>query len=747
MKTMKRLSTILAVLILLVLTIAVSVSADSYPESNHDYANSMDYTWYYYHPDPSVESLKITFSSSTKVERNYDYIYIYTDSGTQIGKYTDTELAGVTVEVPGSSFRIRLTSDYSGTFYGFAITDIEGVGGAVSQSTAPESSHPYTDYSNQIWVYEHPDQSAEYLNITFNSQTYTEPGYDYIYIYDLEGTQIGRYSGSTLAGQTISVTGTGFKIKLTSDSGVNYYGFKIDNITGGVRTSMSKCTISLGASSVYYDGYEKTPSVTVKHGNTTLVEGEDYTVSYQNNVEIGTGKVTVTGMGRYKGSVNKTFKILAPLPESNHNYGSYTDYTWTYAYSNSSAQYLKVKFSSDTYVEKNYDYIYVYAADGTEVGKYTGSELAGKTIRVKGNSFSVRLTSDWSGSYYGFKVESVSGHMYTSISKCSITLSKTSVTYNGQLQKPSVTVKYGSKTLKKGTDYKVTYSNHRNAGTAKVKITGLGAYNGSVTKTFTIKKLSLANVSVSKISNQKYTGEAIKPKITVKSGSNAITTSNYTVKYSSNTKVGTATITITAKGSNTTGSKKVTFKIIPKLATTKKNMYKGKSFTLKLNGVSVSKVKFSSSKTSVCTVTSKGVVKAKKAGTAKIYAKYNGLTYTCTVTVLNTASSSSSTAYYKNHDDVPDFGALVKIEPTSSTTSSSSGDTFLYSLSDLQKVDPDQEAGDKYCKLLTKSGFTKKSGTFKIDGKSYYKYVSEKKIVYFGIASKNGEVKVIIKKN
>lgn len=113
--------------------------------------------------------------------------------------------------------------------------------------------------------------------------------------------------------------------------------------------------------------------------------------------------------------------------------------------------------------------------------------------------------------------------------------------------------------------------------------------------------------------------------------------------------------------------------------------------------------------------------------------------------VLSTSSGSKDTKYYKNHDDVPDFGALVKIEPTSKRTSTTDGDSFVYSLSDLQKVDPDKEAGSKYQKLLVKCKF-KKKGTTKISGKSYYKYVSKKKIVYFGIASKNGEVKIIVKK-
>lgn len=52
-------------------------------------------------------------------------------------------------------------------------------------------------------------------------------------------------------------------------------------------------------------------------------------------------------------------------------------------------------------------------------------------------------------------------------------------TYTGKNITPAVTVKDGSVTLKKGTDYTLTYSKNKNVGTATVKITGMGNYTGS----------------------------------------------------------------------------------------------------------------------------------------------------------------------------------------------------------------------------------------------------------------------------
>jgi len=57
-------------------------------------------------------------------------------------------------------------------------------------------------------------------------------------------------------------------------------------------------------------------------------------------------------------------------------------------------------------------------------------------------------------------------------------------------------VKYSGKTLKKGTDYTVSYGANKSTGKATVKITGKGNYTGSVTKTFYIvpKKVTLSTL-------------------------------------------------------------------------------------------------------------------------------------------------------------------------------------------------------------------------------------------------------------
>lgn len=61
-----------------------------------------------------------------------------------------------------------------------------------------------------------------------------------------------------------------------------------------------------------YTGAALTPSVIVTYDGTTLKEGTDYTVSYANNVSVGTATVTITGIGIYTGSIAATFPIVEP---------------------------------------------------------------------------------------------------------------------------------------------------------------------------------------------------------------------------------------------------------------------------------------------------------------------------------------------------------------------------------------------------------------------------------------------------
>lgn len=73
--------------------------------------------------------------------------------------------------------------------------------------------------------------------------------------------------------------------------------------------SVNDCVITLGTRTYICDGTAKTPAVTVKHGNTVLTCGTDYTVSYENNTNAGTASVIITGINAYKDIKRAEFSI------------------------------------------------------------------------------------------------------------------------------------------------------------------------------------------------------------------------------------------------------------------------------------------------------------------------------------------------------------------------------------------------------------------------------------------------------
>ncbi|MBR7088703.1 MAG: Ig-like domain-containing protein, partial [Mogibacterium sp.] len=74
------------------------------------------------------------------------------------------------------------------------------------------------------------------------------------------------------------------------------------------------CSVEVGYDQNTYSGEELKPSVSVSRQGKDLQKGTDYEVAYSNNIEPGTGIVTVTGKGEYTGVVEKGFNIEKAYP-------------------------------------------------------------------------------------------------------------------------------------------------------------------------------------------------------------------------------------------------------------------------------------------------------------------------------------------------------------------------------------------------------------------------------------------------
>ena len=154
-----------------------------------------------------------------------------------------------------------------------------------------------------------------------------------------------------------------------------------------------------------------------------------------------------------------------------------------------------------------------------------------------------------------------------------------SKTYNGKAQTQSVVVKDGANTLVFGKDFTVSYKNNKSAGTATVTITGIGTFEGSIKKTFSIAKAkntitSKANKKTVKLKDIKRKNLIIKKSITVKNARGPVSykaVKKGTSKGLSISKKGVITI---KKGS---AKKKTTLRIVVKITAKGNKNYKSKT--------------------------------------------------------------------------------------------------------------------------------------------------------------------------
>lgn len=93
------------------------------------------------------------------------------------------------------------------------------------------------------------------------------------------------------------------------NNNIRYISFSAKSLSSGVTVS--------GVSNRTYTGSKITFSLTVKKGGKTLKKGTDYTVSYKNNKNPGVASIIIKGMGNYKGTYTKTFKIKPKKPTLN----------------------------------------------------------------------------------------------------------------------------------------------------------------------------------------------------------------------------------------------------------------------------------------------------------------------------------------------------------------------------------------------------------------------------------------------
>ena len=227
-----------------------------------------------------------------------------------------------------------------------------------------------------------------------------------------------------------------------------------------------------------YTGKPVTQNIVIKNGNVVLDEGADYTVTYSANTKVGTVEVTITGTGSYTGEIKSSFDILPAKQQIQVLETRYKGFFVDFVQKGSATGY-EVQYGT----RSNFSNVSTYRSTTNKTDKMTVLGLgASKTYYVRVRSYTVKGGKTYYGNWSDAK-SIVTAKTNFADAKVSGISSKS---FTGKAIKQKITVKYGSKTLKNGTDYTVKYSANTKVGTAKVTITGKGIYGGVITKSFAI---------------------------------------------------------------------------------------------------------------------------------------------------------------------------------------------------------------------------------------------------------------------
>ena len=125
--------------------------------------------------------------------------------------------------------------------------------------------------------------------------------------------------------------------------------------------------------------------------------------------------------------------------------------------------------------------------------------------------------------------------------------------YTSEKIEPEIKITNGDTILEKGTDYTVSYINNINVGQADALITGIGNYEGTVTKTFNIietsEQVDISKLTLKDIPEQTYIGIAIEPDVEILDKTKKLLKNvDYKLQYQNNINVGTASLIIKGIG-------------------------------------------------------------------------------------------------------------------------------------------------------------------------------------------------------
>lgn len=278
----------------------------------------------------------------------------------------------------------------------------------------PESIEVYYEYYNYD-TWEYFEKTANFTITSISGSSYNYSLKEIIIPYtveEIEDYSIGYdYWDDPIEGFKIYCTKNTAGEKYAKDNGFSYYAYN----------NIASADISLSQSSFDYTGKAIQPDVTVTYNSKLLTLNTDYTISYSNNKNSGTGIVTIKGIGNYRGIKTASF-VINPISAQNATVDSIP----TQDYTGKAVKPAPVVQLDGKTLKANTDYKVTYSSNtkiGTGYaqinfcGNYTGSIQVsfkigvGKITNLKvASSSATALKLTWNkvkcDNYYLYKYDS-----------------------------------------------------------------------------------------------------------------------------------------------------------------------------------------------------------------------------------------------------------------------------------------------------------------------------------------------------
>lgn len=380
------------------------------------------------------------------------------------------------------------------------------------------------------------------------------------------------------------------------DENSTAYTYAVENNIPVVAVS-----VSFQNSKYEYTGKEIEPSIIVSIGEMALVQNKDYTLSFENNKEVGGATVIVHFIGDFEGlpDAYRGFSIVRRNISSAN-----IEYVKDNVYDGEDIRPAVVISLDGRTLTEGTDYVIEYK-NGSDIGtmlftvkgigNYTGTvdcyynivrrDIAETSVEklpdciytgdencpvpiIKWNGFTLVPDEDFEVRYFenvnaGFGTAVIYGKgNFCGTQKVTFRIFGKDIqeavvteipdqTYTGSEIRPDFTVTLNGITLTEGTDYTAEYINNVDKGTAEIIISGTGNYSGVIRKTFNIRKNSVYGFTVFSETQmtETYDGTPLRPEMEIYFGTERLTEGkDYEIRLENNISAGTATVTVIGIG-------------------------------------------------------------------------------------------------------------------------------------------------------------------------------------------------------